>query len=181
VSGLAGGSVLRAFGAVASGRFVADIGRFLGDFGAILSEFHRRGGEFEALLSSGETGVVVTTGIQEFSLRETTMLLRTLRDRRLAIDAIVQNRVEPELPPLADEDLGALLRGLPQEQAERARVRIREIHDQLRAMGQRGAEVRAEISRRFPGLPIGQVPRREPPPVTLDALREIGAGLLGPA
>jgi anion-transporting ArsA/GET3 family ATPase len=178
--GLASGVMMKAFEALGGGPFIGQLGQFLADFGAVLGEFQRRAGDVAQLLTSPETGVVLTTSANEFSVREAKAFLQVLGDRGMRIDGLVLNRVEPTLPsspgraslegPLA-EQLG------PQHDVDATLGRITEIYEDAREQSERSAQVLADLERTYPRLPRCVLPRVDPPPITLEELAQMGDAL----
>jgi anion-transporting ArsA/GET3 family ATPase len=116
-----GSSVLSStFERIAGRRFLGDMGAFLREFADVLEEFHRRGGNFEQLLRSRATGVLLVTTASAFSVREAEEFLRQLADYGLRIDAVVLNRTDREVPePVEYPRFVAALEGDQLAQAKR--------------------------------------------------------------
>jgi anion-transporting ArsA/GET3 family ATPase len=170
-------STLRAMGGA---QFISDFGEFLRDFSDVIVEFHRRAGAFDEMLVSRDTGVVLTTAPTAFSVREARGFLATLRKRGLRVDGVVLNRFDPEVPPLPDEaELRLALDGRLATDDASALEAIKIAHAAARSQGEHAALARRELEQSYPELPICVVPRRDPPPMTLDELSEIGGALIG--
>jgi anion-transporting ArsA/GET3 family ATPase len=181
IMGLGGGVFLKTLESLGGGPFVADLGVFLREFSEILSEFRRRAGDFENLMRSEETAVVLATGATDFGVREAADFLEVLREHHMSVAGVVLNRVDPPVPPmpaddrlrsfvgtqLPSEDVDAMIAGL--ESAHRAAIREAEA----------GRKAREQLVTRVAPLPVIAVPRQVPPPATLADLRAIGDALLG--
>jgi len=171
--GLASSVMLRAFESLGGGPFIGQLGQFLGDFGSVLREFRRRAGDVADLLVSNETGVVLTTSATDFSVREAKAFIDVLHDRRLRIDGIVLNRVDPPRPPApSDEEV----REASTLSAE-GRARMLERYQNLLLQSERAQRVRTDLEASYPKIPVRAILRRFPPPVGLEALRAIGRDL----
>lgn len=180
VLGLGGGVLLKTLQSLGGGPFVADLGAFLRDFGEVLQEFQRRAGDFEALLTSADTGVVLVTSAAEFSVREAADFLDGLDARGMRIDAVALNQVDPAVPPVP---AGAALRAALAAQVAPDRLdgvvgEVLEAYRGARAQGEIGRRAKTTLDRRYPTIPIHVVPRRDPPPTSLDALSSLGRQLL---
>ncbi|MEM6294414.1 MAG: ArsA-related P-loop ATPase [Myxococcota bacterium] len=176
--GLASGVMMKVLQAMGGGAFIGELGAFLSDFGAALGEFQRRAGDVAELLVSKGTGVVLTTSANDFSVREAKAFLDVLCDRRMNIDGVVLNRVDPMIPPLAHESvlqeaLGDQLDGLD------ALQRVIEVYDDAREQSERSRRVRLDLERSYPRIPVCVVERMTPPPSGLDSLAAMGAALTG--
>ncbi len=172
ILGLGASVFMRALQTIGGGQFVSDLGAFLREFADVVSEFHRRGGSFDDLLRTHETGVVLTTAATEFSVREARDFLRVLVDAGLHLEGVVLNRVDPELvlAPTAGELRQALGDRCDAALAER----ILEVYEDARAQGARARRARAELDVAFPGLRVWTAARRSPPPEGVDDLVDLG-------
>lgn len=181
VFGFATSVLTRAFETLGGGPFIGQLGEFLADFGSVLGEFQRRAGDVAELLVSRETGVVLSTSATEFSAREARAFLGTLLERRLRIDGVVLNRVDPPLPPLPPEGMirDALAEQLPGGDLELALAQVITTYGDARVQSEHARAVQRELERTVPGVPVCAVPRRHPPPNGLGELREIGRVLRG--
>lgn len=169
--GLGANVLLKTFQSMGGAGFMRELGAFLGEFSDVLGEFQRRAGRFESLLTSSATGVVLTTSAAEFSVREAISFLRTLAAEGLHIDAILLNRFDPELPDLEPADVQQLPAGIAGA-AQR-------VYRDAQNHGRRAHEGKKLLSRRFPETAVISVARTDPPPEDLEALAQLGAGLLG--
>jgi anion-transporting ArsA/GET3 family ATPase len=179
--GLASNMMLKAFEAIGGGPFIGQLGRFLADFGIVLAEFQRRAGDVAALLTSKDTGVVIATAATDFSLREAKGLVETLRSRRMRIDGIVLNRVDPPIAPLPSP---AVLRStiasqVPASLLESTLAGIESTYSGARAQSERARRVQHDLERSYPELSVCTVERMHPPPIALDELLAMGRTLLG--
>ena len=95
---------------VLGSRFLQDIADFFVLFQAMESGFVRRAREVEALLVDPRTAFVVVTTLETAPSHEARFLARSLLERRMALGAIVANRVLPrELADTAAADSAAAL------------------------------------------------------------------------
>jgi anion-transporting ArsA/GET3 family ATPase len=172
ILGLGVGVIVGAIQKISGGAFFSDLAQFFRDFAEVIAEFQRRAGDFEELMHSDETGIVLTTSPTEFSVREAAAFLEVLRERGLNLDAVVLNRFDPSLPPAPDlTPLGAVV-DVPLD-------RVGEVYAHARAHGVRAAAARESLQARFPELPVWIAKRRDPPPEGLADLRELGRELFG--
>ncbi len=161
--------------AVGGGQFIGDLGSFLREFADVLGEFQRRGGDFEKRLRSSDTGVLLVTSASPFSVREAEGFLAQLSDYGLRIDAVVLNRIDPELPePASREQLDAALAGT--EYAGQA-DRIWTAYAGARALGERTRRSIEAISRARAGLRVWTAPRFGDPPDTIPELERLGGAI----
>jgi anion-transporting ArsA/GET3 family ATPase len=162
--------------AVGGGQFIGDLGAFLREFADVLGEFQRRGGDFEKRLRSHETGVLLVTTASPFSVREAEGFLAQLSDYGLRIDAVVLNRIDPELPaPVEREQFDAALAGHDPEQ----RDRIWTAYAGARALGERTRRSIDAISQARAGRRVWTAPRFSDPPDTIPELERLGAMIFG--
>lgn len=175
--GLASSMMVKALEAMGGGKFIGELGAFLKEFGVALGEFQRRAGDVAELLVSPNTGVVLATSATDFSVRESKAFLDVLRERRLNVDGVVLNRVDPLLAPLAHDDVLAEAFGGDVGAQELARGI--EIYDAAREQSDRAARVRRDLERSYPGLSVSAIERMSPPPSGLESLREMGDRLVG--
>jgi anion-transporting ArsA/GET3 family ATPase len=174
--GIGNSLVLRTLSSLAGSSFLTELGAFLRDFSTVLAAFQARAGDFQSLLTSPETGVVLATSASPFSVREALDFLRVLRERGLRVDSVVLNRVLPPFPPAPDADTmrAALAPRLPPGHVlEDSLQRVLATHAGLSAQGQQGAQARAAFASAHPGLPLWLLPQREPPPTSLTDLQEL--------
>ena len=171
ILGLGGGVLLKTLESMGGGGFLGELGEFLRQFGAVLKEFQRRAGDIDALLQSDRAGVVLTTAATDYSMREAEAFLGELAERGLAVDGIVVNRLMPQAPPRAADaaplsDDAAIAKEL----------------DQLAAVAnvqaERGSRIVAELQRGHAPTPVCSLPRKDPPPTSLDDLAAMGRRLL---
>ncbi len=173
--GLASNVMLKAFEAMGGGPFVGQLGAFLGDFGAVLSEFQRRAGDVAQLLVSQDTGVVLATSATEFSVREAREFLDVLRSRKMNIDGVVLNRVDPRLAPPPDREAFAGEFGARHDAA--AVDKIAEIYGKAFLQSQRARRVQVDLEARYPDIRVSAIPRMSPPPIGVADLTAMGARL----
>lgn len=168
-----GSSVLsKTFERIAGRQFLGDMGAFLREFADVLGEFHRRGGDFEQLLRSRATGVLLVTTASAFSVREAEDFLRQLADYGLRIDAVVLNRTDPEVPePPPRERFMAALDDRVREHADR----IWTAHAGARELGERTRRSIEALASSRAGLSVWTAPRLADPPDTLPELRRFGS------
>ncbi len=170
-----GGSVLsKTFEAMGGGAFMSDLGSFLREFSIVLAEFQRRGGDFERLLRSPDTGVLLVTSASTFSVREASGFLRQLADYGLNIDAAVLNRADPSLPAppeLSGFEAALGARGYTPEQAARVLAAYTDAH----GLGLRSRRSIAALRETRPDLRVWTAMRQPTPPDTLAALQTFGA------
>ncbi|MEZ4452679.1 MAG: ArsA-related P-loop ATPase [Nannocystaceae bacterium] len=173
--GIGNGIVIRTLSTIGGGDFLRDLGDFLRDFSGVLEAFRARAGDFQALLTSASTGVILTTSASPFSVREALQFLAVLHERALRVDGVILNRVLPPFPPLPNESLlrpalAAQIEG-PIEPVLRD---ITEAYAGLRSEGERGLDALRAIAGAYPSLPVWALPRQEPPPTSLEDLRRLG-------
>ncbi|MEM6993842.1 MAG: ArsA-related P-loop ATPase [Myxococcota bacterium] len=182
--GLGGGVMLRTLESMGGGSFIAQLGVFLREFSAVLKEFQRRAGDVAALLASAETGTVVTTAPTEFSRREAEGFIDEIRGRGMTVEGIVVNRMlaGPDAV-LAHADLVAAATGQGASAADAAVAAEAAVAMVTGAQHQadRARDTLAHFDARYPGVPVCPLPRRDPPPTSLDELARMGAELLGEA
>jgi anion-transporting ArsA/GET3 family ATPase len=184
IVGLGAGVLISVLERIAGGSFLADLGRFMRDFAAVLAEFQRRAGDFEALLRSEATGIVLVTTPSGFCVREAEAFVDVLRQSGLHVDGVLLNRFDDLVPPAAIEPFppAALARlaaaGIDGELAAR---RAATIYDGLRAQGERASAARARFEGAYPELPLWICHRRDPPPSGLADLRALGREVFGGA
>ena len=181
--GLGGGVFLKTLESMGGGPFVADLGEFLREFSEILSEFQRRAGDFEALLESEETAVVLATAATDFCVREAADFLAVLREHHLTIAGVVLNRVDPPMPPMPDADhlrnvLGRVCEG-DVDSIDSIEAGVQAAHDAASREAQASRNAYERLAPQLAPLPVIAVPRQVPPPSSLADLRAIGDGLLG--
>ncbi len=168
------------------GEFIGDLGTFLREFADVLAEFHRRGGDFEKLLRSKATGVLLVTTASPFSVREAKAFLDQLAQYGLRIDAVVLNRTDPALPEppsseLVEQAIVATREGIdPEEAAELAR-RVCTTYAGVHELGLRTQRSILAISQARPQLHVWTAVRHSDPPDTLDELRRLGAEIFSAA
>lgn len=178
--GLASSVMLKAFESIGGGPFIGQLGEFLRDFGAVLGEFKRRAGDVANLLVSSDTGVVLTTAATVFTVREAKAFLDELRARRLRIDGVVLNRVDPPVPPMPSEGLieAALQTQLGREDVSSQLQSIVSTYRGARAQSRRAQDGHDDLDRSYPDVPVCVLWRMTPPPVGVEELRAMGAQLL---
>jgi anion-transporting ArsA/GET3 family ATPase len=181
--GLASGMMLKAFEALGGGPFIGQLGGFLKDFGAVLGEFQRRAGDVAQLLTSPETGVVLATSANDFSVREAKAFLEVLRDRGMRVDGVVLNRIDPPLPPLPalDQIRGPLAHQVGNEHdLDETLQRVVDVYSSAREQSERAGGVLLDLKRTYPEIATCALPRVDPPPTSLDDLTEMGQALWDP-
>lgn len=173
--GIGNSLVLRTLSTIAGNSFITELGAFLRDFSTVLAAFQARAGDFQSLLRSPDTGVVLATSASPFSVREALDFLAVLHERGLRVDAVVVNRVLPPFPAPPDpETLRAAVATLVEPAVlEDSLARITATYAGLSAQGQQGAEARAALTGAYPRLPLFLLPQREPPPTALRDLQEL--------
>lgn len=180
--GLASGVMLKAFESMGGGPFIGDLGRFLADFGGVIGEFQRRAGDVADLLSSPDTGVVLTTSATDFSVREAKAFIEVLVARGLRIDGVVLNRVDPPLPapPPREQLRRAVAAQVEPSDVDAATDRLLEVYAGARIQGERARRAESDLERGYPDFPVCTLARRDPPPTTLEDLYEMGRALWPP-
>lgn len=171
ILGLGGGVLLKTLESMGGGGFLGELGEFLRQFGAVLKEFQRRAGDVDALLQSERAGVVLTTAATDYSTREAEAFLRDLAERRLHVDGIVVNRLLPPAPPRAAD--APPLSADPAVAAE-----LSELAAIADTQGQRGARIVATLREGHAPTPVCSLPRKDPPPTSLQDLAAMGRSLL---
>ncbi len=171
ILGLGGGVLLKTLESMGGGGFLGELGEFLRQFGAVLKEFQRRAGDVDALLQSKRAGVVLTTAATEYSMREAEGFLAELSERGLHVDGIVVNRLLPEAPPRPDD--AAPLSDDPAVAAE-----LDELAAVANLQGERGTRILAKLRDEHAPTPVCSLPRKDPPPTSLDDLAAMGRELL---
>lgn len=173
-----GGSVLgKTLATIGGGEFIGDLGAFLREFAEVLAEFHRRGGDFERLLRSSATGVLLVTTASPFSVREAREFLDQLAAYGLRIDAVLLNRADSPLAKAPERESieRAVFAQLGQTQAARDAVdRICTTYAFIHELGHRTQRSIDAIAQSRPGLRIWTAPRHIEPPDTLAELERLG-------
>lgn len=178
-----GSSVLsKTLETIGGGQFIGDLGAFLREFADVLEEFHRRGGDFEQLLRSRATGVLLVTSASRFSVREAEAFLNQLADYGLRVDAVVLNRIDPPVPePPPREQLEAALGPEHRDQADRiwtAYAGARALGERTRRSIEAISSSRSSSSSRA-SLQVWTASRHADPPDTLPELQELGGEIFG--
>ena len=173
--GIGNSLVLRTLSTLAGSSFITELGAFLRDFSTVLAAFQARAGDFQSLLRSPDTGVVLATSASPFSVREALDFLAVLHERGLRVDAVVVNRVLPPFPPAPAPEVlrAAVAERVPPAALADSLARITATYAGLSAQGQQGAHARAALTRAYPRLPLFLLPQREPPPTSLRDLQEL--------
>lgn len=173
-----GGSLLgKTLATIGGGEFIADLGAFLREFAEVLGEFHRRGGDFERLLRSKATGVLLVTTASPFSVREAREFLDQLAAYGLRIDAVLLNRTDPLLPdpPSRERVEQAVFAQLGDGEAGRRAVeRIWTTYAGIHELGHRTRRSIAAIAQTRPEVQIWTAPRHIDPPDLLPELEQLG-------
>jgi len=114
-------------------------------------------------------------------LREAKGLVEVLQGRRMRLDGIVLNRVDPPVPPLPAS--GVLRRTVaaqvPASQVEPSLGAIEATYAAARAQSDRARRVQLDLERSYPDMPLCTVERVHPPPTGLEDLLAMGQSLLG--
>ncbi len=175
--GIGNSLVLRTLSTIAGSNFLTELGAFLRDFSTVLAAFQDRAGDFQSLLTSPDTGVVLATSASPFSVREALDFLAVLQTRGLRVDSVVLNRVLPPFPPPPPTDAlrAAIAAQVPEAVREDSLARIAAAYAGLGAQGQQAVQARAALAQRHPNLPLWLLPQREPPPTSLTDLQELVA------
>ncbi len=183
--GIGNSLVLRTLSTLAGSSFITELGAFLRDFSTVLFAFQARAGDFQSLLTSPDTGVVLATSASPFSVREALDFLAVLHERGLRVDSVVLNRVLPPFPPPPPEPVlrAALATQLSAETGTTVDeavladnlTRILAAYKGLDAQGQQAVQARAALVRGYPRLPLWLLPQREPPPTSLSDLQDLVA------
>lgn len=175
--GIGNSLVLRTLSTIAGSNFLTELGAFLRDFSTVLAAFQDRAGDFQSLLTSPDTGVVLATSASPFSVREALDFLAVLQTRGLRVDSVVLNRVLPPFPPPPPTDAlrAAIAAQVPEPVREDSLARIAAAYAGLGAQGQQAVQARAALAQRHPNLPLWLLPQREPPPTSLTDLQELVA------
>lgn len=174
--GIGNGIVLKTLSTIGGGDFLRDLGEFLRDFSGVLEAYRQRAGDFQELLTSAATGVILTTSASPFSVREAVHFLGVLRARGLRVDGVILNRVLPPFWPLPAANL--LLQPLRRqlgEQAEPALERIAAAYGGLRIEGEHSVAAIQTFREAYTELPIWALPRESPPPTSLADLHDLGS------
>ena len=174
--GLGGAVVIKALESLGGGDFLRELGAFLSDFAGVIREFSRRGGDFDTLLRSEETGAVVVTSTASFAVREAIDFIARLRKWGLRVDAVMLNRADPPLPALSDAP--AVEARLTQLSSAEAQA-LRESYADARKLGERTQAARQALEAIDPPLRTFIGYRAEVPPDTLDGLRRFGRAVWG--
>ncbi len=179
--GIGNSLVLRTLSTLAGSSFITELGAFLRDFSTVLAAFQARAGDFQSLLTSHDTGVVLATSASPFSVREALDFLAVLHERGLRVDSVVLNRVLPPFPPAPPEPaLRAALAtqmsaGTDEAVLEDSLSRVIAAYAGLGAQGQQAVQARAALVGAYPRLPLWLLPQREPPPSSLSDLQDLVA------
>jgi anion-transporting ArsA/GET3 family ATPase len=173
--GVGNALVLRALGSLAGSSFLGDLGAFLRDFSSVIAAFQKRAGDFQSLLTSSETGVVLATSTAPFSVREALDFLQVLRARGLRVDSVVLNRVLPPFPPPpADPALRAAIAAqVASPVLEDSLARVASAYAGLRAQGDQALHASQALAGAHPDVALWLLPQREPPPTSLTDLQEL--------
>jgi anion-transporting ArsA/GET3 family ATPase len=173
-----GGAVLgKTLATLGGGEFIGDLGAFLREFAEVLGEFHRRGGDFEKLLRSPATGVLLVTTASPFSVREAREFLDQLAAYGLRIDAVLLNRTDPLVsdPPPRERVEQAVFAQLGEgDTGRRAAERIWNTYSGLHELGHRTRRSIAAIAQTRPDVQIWTAPRHIDPPDELPELERLG-------
>ncbi len=169
--GIGNGMVLKVLGAMGGGEFVKDLGEFLRDFSVVLEQFHKQAGDFQVLLTSETTGALLVTSAAAFSVREAVSFLGVLRERSLRVDGVVLNRVTPPFPAFPETD--ACTTYLQAHGGSQAVASVREAYNGLRIQGDRSRQAIVALKQAYSAVTVWALPRREPPPTSLDELHTL--------
>jgi hypothetical protein len=146
----------------------------------VIAEFQRRGGDFEAILRSRQTGVVLVTTTSGFSIREATVFLSELSQRGLRVAGVVLNRLDPVISPVPNRSTleRAVGHQLGDSPAEPALELICEAYEGAYAQGERTVRAKREIEREARNARMFSAHRYREPPQTLDELLVLGKELM---
>ena len=175
--GIGNSLVLRTLSTIARSNFLTELGAFLRDFTTVLAAFQDRAGDFQSLLTSPDTGVVLATSASPFSVREALDFLAVLQTRGLRVDSVVLNRVLPPFPPPPPTDAlrAAIAAQVPEPVREDSLARIAAAYAGLGAQGQQAVQARAALPQPHRNLPLWLPPQRAPPPTSHTDLQELVA------
>jgi len=132
---------------VLGSRFLQDIADFFVLFQAMESGFVRRAREVESLLVDPRTAFVVVTTLETAPSYEARFLARSLLERRMALGAIIANRVlPPELAESAAADSAAALLDqasgqLAEQVADRLDAPVKQVRSVLNQIASRFDDV----------------------------------------
>jgi anion-transporting ArsA/GET3 family ATPase len=177
---LGGAALLRQLESIAGTTFLSELSAFLREFSAVIAEFQRRGGDFEAILRSRQTGVVLVTTTSGFSIREAVSFLTELSQKGLNVAGVVLNRLDPvvgAMPARSKLEL-AVTHQLGEALAEPAIELICQAYAGAYAQGQRTLRAQREIRRVAKHAKILAAHRYLEPPQTLDELLVLGNELM---
>jgi len=176
--GLGRGLLLRTLETVAGGSFLSQLGAFLGDFSLVLKEFQRRAGDVAALLQSPETGTVVTTAPTLFSRREADTFIDEIVRRQMPMEAIIVNRALPApTSPLAQSELVEAVAAGGTADVSEVVAAATDLFEGATRQATAAVETAAHLRGRYPGVPVCVLPRRSPPPTSLEELLAMGTEL----
>jgi anion-transporting ArsA/GET3 family ATPase len=180
ILGLGAGVFRRALETLGGSDFLEELGEFLREFTEVLREFHRRGADFEGLLSSNRTAAMVVTTSSGFSVREAETFLDDLRKQDISVAAVVLNRFDPLLDARASSARvrESLVEQIGEGAAEDAWVAFAEVWEAARIRGEQGQRVIDELRSDDPSMPILTARRRSDPPQTLEDLEDLGRELI---
>jgi anion-transporting ArsA/GET3 family ATPase len=180
ILGLGGGVLIKTLASMGGGGFLGELGSFLRQFGVVLAEFQRRAGDVEELLRSDRAAVVLTTAATDFTVREAEGFLGELRERGLAVDGIVVNRLLAP-PPASPEDAAwrATLAEVAGTDFEPVARELEALASDAAQQGARGERIVEELRRSYHPVPVCALARRDPPPTSLAELAEMGRELVG--
>jgi anion-transporting ArsA/GET3 family ATPase len=153
---------------VLGSRFLQDIADFFVLFQAMESGFVRRAREVEALLVDPRTAFVVVTTLETAPSHEALFLARSLLERRMALGAVIANRVLPEAlagtaaadsaAALLDQASGPLAKlvaerlDAPVKQVRSVLTQIASRFDDVALVAARESDRRAELSTMAPTM-----------------------------
>jgi anion-transporting ArsA/GET3 family ATPase len=176
-------------------QFLSDIAEFFILFQSMYDGFVERARAVEALLHDRRTTFLVVTTLEEAPAREAAFFAQALAERRLALGALVCNRVLPgylqeaegaslarEIERRSGELAEALVaragEGAPSaELVERVLVEVAQSYERFRTLARREAELVGEVGAVAPLL--CEIPAFDREIVDLSGLLEMGTLLLG--
>ena len=179
--GLGGNVVMKALSSLGGGEFLRELSDFLQDFAEVLDAFQHRGGDFERLIRSRETGVLLVSSASSLSVREAGHFLEELVAYGLNIEAVILNRQDPPLPP--PPEIATIREALRQRfdegEVEALLPRLLEVYAGAKLRGEQGARSIEVLQHQPGGVPVWEILRRPQPPQTLEELQTLSEELFG--
>lgn len=134
--------------------FLEELGAFLSELEGMQEGFQRRHEEVLSLLAGPQTSFLVVSDASETRFRQVEQLLPVLNERKIQIDRLWVNFIEPAVPEVAPTELGAL-------HDYYANIRKEQLH-WLNRLNSLGLEAVTK-----------QIPRRPSAPHDIQALTEL--------